>query len=259
MARSASPQSIDPQALACVSQRTARRISRPAVKAIVSTALRHLRRQRDAGQRPQAGLQQAPDNAALIELVKKAVLSPAMVKVFAAEVAAETARGSAAPKATAASIKRKLVTAEKEIANLVDAIAGYGLKNNLDVQRRLKAATDARDAARLETDRLDTGGTKSAAITATAADLSAMLDKLVRGQVDASATLYKARGLLTELVDPFEAFPHEDDMEFRAKLRRLGTRHTTPPNFMIPRRSRQIVGNLVAGGRFVEPLNVDLR
>jgi site-specific DNA recombinase len=46
-------------------------------------------------------------NAALIDLVKKAVLSPEMVKVFAAEVAAETARESAAPKATAASIKRK--------------------------------------------------------------------------------------------------------------------------------------------------------
>jgi hypothetical protein len=183
----------------------------------------------------------------LIDLVKKAVLSPEMVKVFAAEVAAETARESAEPKATAASIKRKLATAEKEIANLVDAIANYGLKSNLDVQRRLKAATDARDAAKLEMDRLDTGSTESEAITATAADLSAMLDKLVRGQVDDPAALYKARGLLAELVDPFEAFPHADGTEFRATVRRLGTRHTTPPNFMIPRRSRQIVGNLVAG------------
>jgi hypothetical protein len=37
---------------------------------------------------------------------------------------------------------------------MVWLIASYGLKNNLDVQRRLKAATDARDAARLEMDRL---------------------------------------------------------------------------------------------------------
>jgi len=94
-------------------------------------------------------------------------------------------------------------------------------------------------------DRLDTGST----ITATAADLSGMLDKLVRGQVDDPATLHKARGLLAELVDPFEAYPHADGTEFRATVRRLGTRHTTPPNFTIPRRSCQI-GNLVAGARF---------
>jgi hypothetical protein len=79
-------------------------------------------------------------NAALIDLVKKAVLSPEMVAVFAAEASAEAARVSAQPKATAASIKRKLATAEKEIANLIDAIASYGLKNNPDVQRRLKSA-----------------------------------------------------------------------------------------------------------------------
>jgi hypothetical protein len=99
-------------------------------------------------------------------------------------------------------------------------------------------------------DRLDTYSTESEAITATAADLSAMLDKLVRGQVDDPAALYKARGLLAELVDPFEAFPRVDGTEFRATVRGLGTWHTTPPNFMIPRRSRQIVGNLVAGGGF---------
>jgi hypothetical protein len=67
-------------------------------------------------------------------------------------------------------------------------------------------------------DRLDTGGTGSEAITATAAELSAVLVTLVAGKVHDPATLYKARGLLTELVDPFEAFPHDEGTEFKAKI-----------------------------------------
>jgi hypothetical protein len=63
----------------------------------------------------------------LIDLVKTAVLSPDRVAVFAAEVAAETARESAAPKATALSTRRKQEKAEKEIGNLMDAIATYAI------------------------------------------------------------------------------------------------------------------------------------
>jgi hypothetical protein len=74
-----------------------------------------------------------------------------------------------------------------------------------------------------------------------------MLDKLASGEVDDPATLYKARGLLAELVDPFEAFPHDEGTEFKAKIRRLGARMTTPRDFLVLRRPRQIVGNLVAG------------
>jgi site-specific DNA recombinase len=57
-------------------------------------------------------------NAALINLIKGALLSPEMVAEFAAEVAAETDRESAQPKATAASIRRKQEKAEKEIRQL---------------------------------------------------------------------------------------------------------------------------------------------
>jgi hypothetical protein len=67
-------------------------------------------------------------NAALIDLIKTEVRSPEMVAVFAAEVEAESARESAQPKATAATVRRRLEKAEKEIANLVDAIAAYGLR-----------------------------------------------------------------------------------------------------------------------------------
>lgn len=187
-------------------------------------------------------------NAALIGLVKAAVLSPQMVKLFAAEVEAEAVRESAQPKATAAGIRRKLEKAEKEISNLVDAIASYGLRDNLDVQRRLKAATETRDAARAELGRLETGNTVPESISATAADLRSMLDALVDGQVDDPATLYKARGLLAELVEPFEAFAHAEGTQFRARLRRPGAREMTPSDFTVAaRKPGKFVGNLVAG------------
>ncbi len=160
---------------------------------------------------------------------------------------AESARESAQPRATAAAVRRRLEKAEKEINNLVDAIAAYGLRDNLDIQRRLKVATETRDAALAELGRLDTGSTVSQAITATAEDLRGLLDALVDGQVDDPATLYWARGLLAELAEPFEAFAHPEGTEFRAKLRRPGAREMTPGDFIIPRRSSKFVGNLVAG------------
>jgi site-specific DNA recombinase len=197
-------------------------------------------------------------NAALISLVKNAVLSPDMVKLFAAEVAAESARDSAAPKATAASIKRKQEKAEKEISNLVDAIASYGLRDNLDVQRRLKEATAARDAAVVELSQLQTGSTASEAISATADDLRAMLDRLVGGTVDDPTVVYKARGLLAELVEPFDAFVHAEGTEFRAKLRiPTARKELTPGGFVVPTRSSKFVGNLVAGAGF-EPATFGL-
>ena len=197
-------------------------------------------------------------NAALIGLIKSAVLSPEMVKLFAAEVSAESARESAAPKATAASIKRKQEKAEKEISNLVDAIASYGLRDNLDVQRRLKAATAARDAAVAELSRLNAGSPASEAISATADDLRVMLDDLAGGTIDDPATLYKARGLLAELVEPFEAFAHPEGTEFRAKLRiPTARKELTPKDFVVPRRSPKFVGNLVAGVGF-EPTTFGL-
>jgi hypothetical protein len=42
-------------------------------------------------------------------------------------------------------IKKKLTAAEKEIGNLIDAMASYGLRDNVDIQRRLKQATETRD------------------------------------------------------------------------------------------------------------------
>jgi hypothetical protein len=194
-------------------------------------------------------------NTALIGLVKEVVLSPEMVKLFAAEVDAESRRESTQPKATAAGIKKKLKEAEKEISNLVDAIASYGLRDNIDIQRKLKQATDKRDAATADLASLEdaTGGGASAAITATAADLNGMLDALMAGAVD-QATMYKARLLLAELVDPFEAHPHPDGTEFRAKLRRFAT---TPGNFTVSPRRGKFVGNLVAGAGF-EPATFGL-
>jgi hypothetical protein len=190
-------------------------------------------------------------NDALIDLIKTEVLSPEMVAVFAAEVEAASARESAQPKATAATVRRRLEKVEKEIANLVDAIAAYGLRDNLDIQRRLKQATDTRDVALAELDRLDTSSTVTAAVTATADDLRSMLDTLVAGELDDPATLYKARGLLAELVEPFEAFEHPEGTEFRAKLRRPGVpNETTPEDFIVPSRSSKFVGNLLAGARF---------
>jgi hypothetical protein len=78
-----------------------------------------------------------------------------------------------------------------------------------------------------------------------------VLDALMDGEVDDPTTLYKGRGLLSELVEPFEAFPRADGMEFRAKLRSHTTRkETTPRDFVVPRRSSKFVGNLVAGAGF---------
>ncbi len=197
-------------------------------------------------------------NSALIDLIKTEVLSPEMVAVFAAEVEAESARDSARPKADAGAIRRRLDKAEREIGNLVDAIATYGLRDNLDIQRRLKQATTARDAAAAELGRLDAGSTVTEAISATADDLRSTLDSLVGGKLDDPATLYKARGLLAQLVEPFEAFEHPAGTEFRAKVRRPGARgEMTPRDFVIERRSSKFVGNLVAGVGF-EPTTFGL-
>jgi len=63
--------------------------------------------------------------------------------------------------------------------------------------------------------------------------------------------------LLARLVDPFDAFPHADGTEFKAHLRRPhGHRQgATPPDFTVLGKNV----NVVAGGRFVEPLSVELR
>ena len=58
------------------------------------------------------------------------------------------------------------------------------------------------------------------------------------GRLTDAPTLYKARLLLAELVDPFEAHPHPDGVEFRAKLRRHAT---TPRDFRIPTRPSKFV------------------
>jgi hypothetical protein len=91
------------------------------------------------------------------------------------------------------------------------------------------------------------------AISATVADLTAALDAMTAGDIEPAA-MYKARLLLAELVDPFEAFPHPDGTEFRAKLHRFAT---TPGNFTVSPRRGKFVGNLVAGAGF-EPATFGL-
>jgi site-specific DNA recombinase len=123
-------------------------------------------------------------NTALIEVVKRSALSPQMLSVFADEVAAESARVSAQPKAAMASVKRAKEKAEKKIANIVDAIATFGLRDQPELHGQLKAATQERDTAVAELARLQSGGTGRAAktaqtaVTAQADDLRRMLDAL---------------------------------------------------------------------------------
>jgi len=186
-------------------------------------------------------------NAALVELVKQSALSPQMVSVFADEVAAESARSSAQPKATVANVKRAKEKADKKIANLVDAIATFGLREQPELHGQLKAATQERDAAVAELARLQSGGTGHAAETAQADDLRGMLDTLVAGNVSDPAVMVRARMLLAQLVDPFDAYPHPTGgTEFRAKLRRPLARRLggPPPDFDVIRPN---VVNVVAG------------
>jgi site-specific DNA recombinase len=197
-------------------------------------------------------------NTALIELVKRSALSPQMLSVFADEVAAESARVSAQPKAAMASVKRAKEKADKKIANIVDAIATFGLRDQPELHGQLKAATQERDAAVAELARLQSGRTRvPAAVTAQTDALRRMLDAVVAGDVSDPAVMVRARMPLAQLVDPFDAYPHPTGgTEFRAKLRRPLARRLggTPPDFDVIRPN---VVKVVAGAGF-EPATFGL-
>ena len=76
-----------------------------------------------------------------------------------------------------------------------------------DLHGQLKATTQERDPAVAELARLQSGNTRHAAVTVQADDLRKMLDALVAVDVNDPAVMVRARMLLAQLVDPFDAYP----------------------------------------------------
>ena len=75
---------------------------------------------------------------------------------------------------------------------------------------RLEQAQAETAAADCELARLADGQVVVEKVSGEMAALSAMLDTLVAGELDDPATVHRARALLADLIDPFEAYPHPD-------------------------------------------------